>query len=116
MYYKVFSLTSSVLCFDQHIILVRANRMPLESTQLRFLGTLRTKSTSKHLFLVLQLVTNSGFISVPGRTNRYLEVPKNEYFIFLVSNICVKPKHQKKVLRSTFCPQSADLTSNLQNL
>ena len=35
------------------------------------------KSTSKHLFFfVLQLVTNRGLYSVPGRTKQYLEGPR----------------------------------------
>ena len=37
------------------------------------------KSTFKLLFLVLQLVTNRG-LSVPGRTNQYLQGPQLEYW------------------------------------
>ena len=37
--------------------------------------SLRTKSILRSIFLVLQLVTNRGQVSVPGRTNQYLEGP-----------------------------------------
>ena len=40
----------------------------------------KKKSTSKHLFLVLQLVTNRGLYSVPGRTKWYLEAPGQAYW------------------------------------
>ena len=31
-------------------------------------------------FLVLQLVSNGGLVSVPGRTNQYLEGPQYQYW------------------------------------
>ena len=46
----------------------------------KWLYTLKEKSTSKHLFLVLQLVTNRGLYSVPGRTKWYPEAPWQAYW------------------------------------
>ena len=85
--------------------------------------TIRKKSTSKHLS-VLQLVTNTGLYSVPGRTKWYLEAPWQAYWgprgqkIFLSwsfqipfgpsrywieSSICDNLKHQKGALKYFFC-------------
>ena len=38
--------------------------------------TLKNKKYFRAPILVLQLVTNSGLVPVPGRTNRYLEGPQ----------------------------------------
>ena len=40
----------------------------------------KKKSISKHLFLVLWLVTNRGLYLIPGRTKWYLEAPWQAYW------------------------------------
>ena len=40
----------------------------------------KNKKFYQEPFLVLQLVTNRGLVSVTGRTNQYLEGPQLEYW------------------------------------